>query len=303
MRFFGRKINLMFSFLPILIGWIYISFAINFPMMLVSGSLIGFGSGVNVPVGLVYYAETCEPKVRGFLLGVMVSSVSIGIFLVHILGILLHWKTSCYICAAIPTIAFFWTFFVPESPAWLLSKRRIEIAKENFIWLRGFDLASQAEFSALVSGQVESHKSSWRQFWRNLFSMQFFRPFFLLLLLFTVQQWSGLNVFVYHAIILLRAISPQIDEVKCVILIDVLRIGSSLVGCCLLKVLRRRTLYFISTGGTVLSMISVIVILKFDFNLTFLMIALSSYIYSMHSGLATLPWLMSSEVSYNYLAK
>lgn len=296
MRFFGRKMNLLLSYVPTMIGWIYISFAMDITMMLLSGMLIGFGSGVNVPVGLVYYAETCEPKVRGLLLGVMVSSVSIGIFVVHILGILLAWKTSCYFCVAIPTAAFCWTLFVPESPAWLLSKRKIEAAKKNFIWLRGFDPTSEAEFNALVSRQAESHKSSWRQFWRDIFSMQFFRPFFLLILMFTVQQWSGLNVFIYHTIILLRNISSELDDVKCAILIDVLRIWSSLVGAYLLKILRRRTLYFISTAGTIISMICIIVIVKFRLGVTLLMIALSSYIYSMHSGLVTLPWLISSEV-------
>lgn len=295
MRLCGRKMNLLFSFVPTLIGWIYITFAIDYPMLLVSCLLIGFGSGVNVPVGLVYYAETCAPKVRGLLLGAMVSSVSIGIALVHTFGIFLDWKMASKVCTALPILGFCWTLFVPESPAWLLSQQRMEKAKENFIWLRGFDAASQAEFNTLLSRQ-EGRKSSWRQFWRSLVSMQFFRPFFMLILLFTVQQWSGLNVIVFHSIFLLKKISAQIDEESCTIFIDLLRIASSLLGCYLLRILKRRILYFISAAGTVVSMVAIAVISEYNLSGTFSVIAMGCYIFALHSGVVTLPWLMNSEV-------
>lgn len=59
------------------------------------------------------------------------------------------WKTPVMVMFAIPSLALFLTYFVPESPRWLLRKGKEEKALEVLRYLRGESSTVELEFAYL----------------------------------------------------------------------------------------------------------------------------------------------------------
>ncbi len=296
MRLYGRKLALISSHLPWIMGWLFLSFSQHFWSLLLGCFLIGFSAGFNSAVGNIYFAETCEPRLRGLFLGFISTSVSIGILLSHSLGILFYWRTALRISASIPTLSLVLSTFCPESVSWLVLKGRTEQAEKNFFWLRGNSVDNEREFRDLLNRRVENIRRNRRGLIKNIFSSKFLKPFFILVLLFTVQQGSGLNVIIFYAMDMLTKMSKDIGVARCTILIDIVRFISAVISCILLKCARRRTLYFLSAACTILSLIVTATAITTNLPPTVLIISLCTYICSMQAGIITLPWLMNSEV-------
>lgn len=62
----------------------------------------------------------------------------LGVFTQFLMGTLMTWRTIAACSTAIPVISIILLFFVPESPYWLIKKRRFEKARQSIAWLRGW---------------------------------------------------------------------------------------------------------------------------------------------------------------------
>lgn len=81
-----------------------------------------------------------DPELRGFLVGGSFASYCCGILLVYALGASFNWDIVAF-CAIVPSIlALVALCLVPESPAWLVRRKKIERAKKALLWLRGGDM-------------------------------------------------------------------------------------------------------------------------------------------------------------------
>jgi MFS family permease len=87
---------------------------------------------------LTYVAEVTTPKVRGMLSATGSFCVILGVFIVFLLGLFFQWRTIALYSCVLPLSAFVLLFLVPESPHWLIRKNRLEEAKRNLAWLRGW---------------------------------------------------------------------------------------------------------------------------------------------------------------------
>lgn len=80
------------------------------------------------------------PALRGFLLVGSFASYCLGILLVYAFGASFNWDIVAFCGVVPPILAFIALCLVPESPAWLVRRKKIEEAKKALLWLRGGDI-------------------------------------------------------------------------------------------------------------------------------------------------------------------
>lgn len=294
-RRYGRRFSLILFPIIWLFALLYISISDDFWSLLLGCCLIGFGAGLHATVVSLYFSETCQPNLRGLFLGVIGSSVSIGIFLSHLFGVLFPWQWVFRICSIVVFLSFVTSFFALESPIWLILRGDLAQAKKNFFYLRCRTAQSEKEFAQLLERHTKNDRIIRQSLLADLLSKKFFRPFSILVLLFTVQQGSGLNVVIFYSVQMVQKISSNVNASMCTIIIDFVRILSSIAFCISLKFFNRRLVYFVSSSCTFLALVIIVLSIVYDFPPIVIIISLSCYIFSM-TGMTMIPWLMNSEV-------
>lgn len=77
------------------------------------------------------------PRLRGVFSSAQSAAYSLGILLVYTLGSVLPWRIVAAVASSLPISCLLVFFFLPESPVYLVRKKRIEAARKALIWLRG----------------------------------------------------------------------------------------------------------------------------------------------------------------------
>lgn len=83
--------------------------------------------------------EMADPGLRGFLVGGSFASYCLGILLVYAFGASFNWDVVAFCAIVAPLLALGALCSIPESPAWLVGRKKIEQARKALLWLRGGD--------------------------------------------------------------------------------------------------------------------------------------------------------------------
>ncbi|XP_023638170.1 monosaccharide-sensing protein 3 [Capsella rubella] len=154
----GRRSMLILSSLLYFLSSIVMFWSPNVYVLLFARLLDGFGIGLAVTLVPIYISETAPSEIRGLLNTFPQFCGSGGMFLSYCLvfGMSLQespsWRLMLGVLS-IPSIAYFVlaAFFLPESPRWLVSKGRMDEARQVLQRLRGREDVS-GELALLVEG-------------------------------------------------------------------------------------------------------------------------------------------------------
>ncbi|EDS35465.1 sugar transporter [Culex quinquefasciatus] len=306
MEKFGRKVTHLVLNVSFAVGFCVLSMASSYDMILAGRFITGFSCGLIGPPASVYIAETSHPKYRGILLAGVTFAVSFGIFISHLFGTFFHWKMAALYCSFFMAVSYLFVALCPESPSWLLSKGKTREAEAAFRWLRGHDADALKEFQDMASnyspaGESQEPKPTLLQ---NISKKEFVLPLLILLVFFFTMQFSGVNIVAFYSISLMQTtIGSNINEYLAMLIVDLVRVITSLVACMLLRVVGRRPLAMLSGCGTTISLAGLSIFLYFQTsipvyqNLSWMsLIFLISYIIFVGIGLFPLPWCMSGEI-------
>lgn len=100
----GRKKCMLLVSVPQFIAWILVYSANSIPPLYAAAALMGFTVGFMEAPTLSYIGEISEPEFRATLASMTSVQVSIGHFLMYLLGTVTPWRTSAAISASIPVI-------------------------------------------------------------------------------------------------------------------------------------------------------------------------------------------------------
>lgn len=78
-----------------------------------------------------------DPGLRGFLTGGTLAFYCLGIVIIYTLGASFMWNTVAFCGIVLPIAALIALILIPESPAWLVRRKKPEEAKKALLWLRG----------------------------------------------------------------------------------------------------------------------------------------------------------------------
>ena len=146
----GRKLAGYLTVLPLVIGWIIIGCA-NSVALLFLGRLIqglSFG-GVNVFQSM-YVSEISEDDIRGTLGAMRGVSTELGSLAMYSIGPYLGISKTAFVSLIFPLVFLMLYFCLPESPMFLLGKKKHEKAMKAYLWFRRGDVdCAQKEFDKL----------------------------------------------------------------------------------------------------------------------------------------------------------
>ena len=270
MNRYGRKMAILISVFPLIIGWILIALAPSHWVILAGRIVAGIGVGILSPVAQVLLAEISSPNIRGLLIGVPFVSYSMGILVVYGLGAFLDWRIVAWCGLVLPLLSFVLLIFTPESPTWLASIGQYEKAKKgefepilflsilflfSFValaWLRGGEQKSLDEFDELKSKDehdklIQSQEKP--SVITTLKQGPVLKPLVLINAFNILQVMSGTYQIVFYAVDVITDIhdfedsSMSINPMQSAVATALIRLILSIIYCFLLLKVGRRSLY------------------------------------------------------------
>ncbi|XP_068083958.1 facilitated trehalose transporter Tret1-like [Anabrus simplex] len=234
----GRRKTLMISSPLAVAGWLLIAFAYNSEMLLVGRSLTGFSGGIMIPSAQVYVNECSRPQIRGVLGSLPAVFLSAGIVISYVMGTWVTWQVLAGASAVIPAALFFLLVPLPESPAWLMDRGRVEEADKAIKWLRlqprnpTDQIPNEQRRTSVftVLPDQGGHKEGEKSFIEACLRRPVMLPFCMSLFLLAFQQLSGIGAIVAYAVDIFISAGISINENFCAIIVGMVRFVSNIAA-------------------------------------------------------------------------
>lgn len=247
-----------------------------------------------------YVGEIATADQRGILLSLGPVSASLGILLTYVLGSYLHWSTVAYIAICFTIFTTIAMQCLPETPGYLLRNKRFEEGFKVLLWFRRNNALAQQELDRFNENQTVNSRSGKNMY----FTPQTIKPFIYLVLLFLLQEFSGIYSLLYYAVDIFKQAHVDVDVYISSMIVGAIRFAMSIAAAFLINRFGRKTLCTYSSLGMAVTMLVVAVYSKYYeinphetrvfpslpllgviFNVMFCMI-----------GMLPIPWIMNGEM-------
>ncbi|XP_028165123.1 facilitated trehalose transporter Tret1-like [Ostrinia furnacalis] len=317
----GRKTAHLLTIFPVLIGWFITVLADSVTELIVGRFLQGVSMGMLGPLGSIIVAEMTDPKKRGAFLTCVSLSLTIGVLFGHTIGTYLSWQQVALVSSFITFFSLLLIIFAPESPPWLISQGRYEEAEEIFYWLRGRGDDQNDELESMIAAQKMARKSSvagqklpirvhivrfFRYVGQSFRKPEFFKPILIMLFLYVMFQFSGINVISSYALdIITQVVGPEANSERLMVAMDIERLVCNIIVVFLMRAFKRRTVLFCSGTVCILAYLSkgAYVYAKHSGKLPpslegqwFPILLLGIYMASLTLGISSVPFAISGEI-------
>ncbi|KAJ8737651.1 hypothetical protein PYW08_000246 [Mythimna loreyi] len=253
----GRRRAMQMVNVPFFIAWLIFHFSTKTGHLYGALFLTGLAGGLLEAPVLTYVAEITQPHLRGAFTATSSLCIILGVFTQFLLGIFLYWRTVALVNIAFTILAVIALCFVPESPHWLVSKKRHDDARKSLQWLRGWTTPSaveqelrdiqelfQREKKDLIDvDETMSEKLS------HYLKRSFLLPFFLVSFTFFVGHFSGMTTLQTYAVSIFQMLKAPIDKYYATLILGVLQIVGACVCVFLIHYAGKRPLTLVSTTG------------------------------------------------------
>ena len=309
---FGRKKVLLLTSLLFLVSALTAALSSSFTVFVSARICGGLAVGAAILTAPVYIAEIAPARVRGRLVSLnqlmIVIGISISFFSNYFLMSLgpQSWRWMLGVQVVPATLYFLLLLLVPESPRWLLSKRREQSALAVLSQVHG-SVAAQRELADIKS----SLGSKSRQFSvRELFTGRLRRVLIFGFGIAFFQQATGINaVFYYLPTIFAQAGGGLATAFGQSVFVGLVNLGMTFLAIWLIDRLGRKPLLCIGVAGMMVSLLTI----SWAFysahaalgggpavtNGTVVLIAIAAFVASFAISLGPVMWVMLSEIFPN----
>ncbi|KAK9505293.1 hypothetical protein O3M35_009383 [Rhynocoris fuscipes] len=249
----GRKTTIQITALPFLIGWLLMALSPTKTLLCIGRFITGFAIGMGSTC-YVYLAEVSQPDQRGVLASLGPVFVSFGVLLVYLFGYFLDWHLVSVVCSATAAFSLIIIYFLPETPPWLANKGHLEKANQILLTLRGSKEIADKEMSSIMESVNKKTDLNWCQYFSQLTQSGVWKPFLILVFFFVCQEGSGMYTIVYYATNIFNEMGSVFDSSVESIIIGIVRLVTSIIGCVCIEHFGRRPLAMSSGLGMGISM-------------------------------------------------
>lgn len=294
---YGRKRTLTGIAALYLVSAIFSGAIVNWYSFMFFRFIGGLAVGASSVVGPLYIAETSPAKWRGRFVCFFQFNIVLGIVLAYlsnyfIAGIPNDWQWMI-IAEAVPALLFFVLMFtVPESPRWLISHGREDVARAVFEKTGEPDIEKEIEEirnAAKESGNGTRVRLIQRKYWK---------PLLIAFLIATFNQLSGINAILYYAPRLLEQSGVFSDGALLQsIIIGITNLAFSMIGLVLIDKVGRKKL--IIAGGIGMVVCQAMVARGFalgSFEGYYMLLFLMGYVAFFAMSLGATIWVVIAEV-------
>lgn len=198
---FGRKRTLLLTAFVFLISSLGCALSASLTAFIEFRVVAGIAVGAASMMAPIYIAELSPPRHRGKLVGLNVFTIFLGQssafytnYFLRDFGGTANWRWMLGVMAIPSLLLFVSLLFAPESPRWLIRKRRHEPALKILTRINGPDEAEREFAEIEESVRIETHGR-----FRACFRGGMRRILFIGIMLAIFQQVTGINVVMYYA--------------------------------------------------------------------------------------------------------
>ena len=254
----GRRATLLWIGVLYVISALGCAFATGVGSFIAARVVGGLGIGISTVAAPLYISEIAPPAHRGRLAGMFQFNIVFGILVAFASNALLAgigenaWRWMLGV-AALPSVVYtLMCFGIPESPRWLLGKKRDREAGLAVLQLIEPDAPRErieAEADAIMAASSEQRSAA--RFWDARLRV----PILLAFLIAFFNQLSGINAILYFAprIFEMTGLGAQAALLQTVG-IGITNLVFTFVGLWLIDRLGRRTLLTIGSYGYIASL-------------------------------------------------
>jgi len=213
---FGRKLPLLLSAFLFTIASLGTGLAGSYTVFIIFRMIGGVGIGLASALSPMYIAEVSPSSMRGRFVSLNQMTIVIGILAAQIINLLIAdkvpvgssdefiqaswngqigWRWMFYACAVPASVFFILTFFLPESPRWLMKVGKADKAFPTLKKIGGEAYAREemANIQATLDDITEKVD------FKALFSPKFRSVLVIGVVLAVFQQWCGINTVFNYA--------------------------------------------------------------------------------------------------------
>uniref|UniRef100_A0A1L8DFD6 Putative facilitated trehalose transporter tret1 n=1 Tax=Nyssomyia neivai TaxID=330878 RepID=A0A1L8DFD6_9DIPT len=136
--YIGRKWSIILSVIPQIAAYIIILLATNGTHLLISRALSGVSSNAQFNVIPMFLSEIAETKNRGRIGSYNGLMITLGIALGYAMGAYFHMRVGAAVSLGILGLFMVTSILFPETPQYLLMKKRDDAAFKSLMFYRGF---------------------------------------------------------------------------------------------------------------------------------------------------------------------
>ncbi|KAF7411239.1 hypothetical protein HZH66_000135 [Vespula vulgaris] len=203
LEYFGSKVSLVITGLPLMIGWICMIFATTAVGFYVFRILTGASMGMFFTCFPIFIGEISTARIRGALIGLVINGLPIGTVIGNIMGPQISYKWFGVISLLLTSI-FLLTFpCLPKSPYYLIRHNSMEnAAKSIYFYHRKSNVTEEIkEIKIFIE---ETRVSTLRQRFKLMAEPNNRNAFLIVVSLFFFMQIGGLNSIVFYMEIIIR---------------------------------------------------------------------------------------------------
>lgn len=178
----------------------------NVTIIYISRLLCGIAGAGCFYVAPVYVAEISDKQIRGTLCSLFSIICSIGVFLEFFIAEYMDFRHAAIFVVIVSIIFVVGFWFMPESPLYLISKRRFEEAENAFKFLRGQQSSEELsdahleDFNLLkqIAEGSEKSESQWKVFKQHISQPGTIKGIFIAIVVAQFPIMSGSYVLVAY---------------------------------------------------------------------------------------------------------
>ncbi len=269
----------------------------------------GIGIGVSSVVAPTYISEISTPATRGRLGAMYQFNIVFGILVAFLSNYFFEgfggnndWRWMLGVLAVPSIIYTIMVLGVPESPRWLITRKKDTAKAKEILQLIGVSDIN-AEMDAIEKSYNQVYSDDKNEGTVGSIMQAKFRPvLYLAFFIAFFNQFSGINFILYYAPEILSRIGlGQKDSLLNSISIGGINLIFTFVGLYLIDKLGRKKLLLIGSIGYIISLAAVAYCFAVNASTTALMTFLLLFIASHAVGQGAVIWVFISEIFPNHL--
>ncbi|XP_049535263.1 uncharacterized protein LOC125950919 [Anopheles darlingi] len=309
----GRKKTLYFINFISVVSWAIMSFAsrtdstVLFIQLIVARIIIGIAIGLSSTPASVYAAEVAHPNLRGRLTLLTAFCTAIGMLCIYTLGYVFKndWRFVCMICGIFTVVSLLTVIPLPESPSWLVSKKRMEKAERCLKVVRAIKEDNnpeiRAELDALEDNIARFRASQTKKSKiEQLKKPEVYKPLAIMCTFFFFQQFTGIFVIIVYAASFSIEAGVAIDPFLSAVFVGLTRVVTTVLMSFISDKFGRRPPALFSGFGMACCMFGLAYFAVHPVKGTSLSwiptVLLVAFIFTATLGFLTLPFSMNAEV-------
>ncbi|KAF5273709.1 hypothetical protein FQA39_LY07399 [Lamprigera yunnana] len=215
--------------------------------------IIGVAEGTLYTTLPMYLGEISDPAIRGILTASIGFAVLLGTLLINVFGFYFSIFATSLACSLIPLIHFFAFIWMPESPYYLIKKKRLDDARKALEILRGgHDVDSEMKSLCDAIKRQEADEKT-KIF--DVFTVKSNRKAaFVFTILCLTRKFSGNNPFLFYTAYIFQSAGGSLDPNLSVIIFLCVQVVAATVALDLLDRLGRRPVIIAATIVCILAL-------------------------------------------------